>query len=87
LNSCGSCSRVGAETWPTRLSAASLIQSKRSSEAACLPGDIGRMIDRLEHYRRTAFDLFTQLPPELSVEILSYLTVPEVLDKARVRRT
>jgi hypothetical protein len=45
------------------------------------------MIDRLEHYRRTAFDLFTQLPPELSVEILSYLTVPEVLDKARVRRT
>lgn len=50
-----------------------------------MPGDVGRMIDVLEHYRKTAFDILTHLPVELGTEILSYLDVPELLSKSSVR--
>lgn len=43
------------------------------------------MIDVLEHYRKTAFDILTHLPVELGTEILSYLDVPELLSKSSVR--
>ncbi|KAG8943259.1 hypothetical protein FRC04_003126 [Tulasnella sp. 424] len=47
---------------------------------SCLPGDISQMIRLLEKYAASTLDIIAMLPQELSAKILSYLTIPELLE-------
>lgn len=45
----------------------------------CMPGDISEQIRLLEKYRRSTFDIVTNLPPDIAVLVLRYFSVPELL--------
>jgi len=54
--------------------------------AACLPGDISNQIRLLEQYAKSTFDILGHLPPQVAVQVIEYLTVPELLGIETVSR-
>jgi F-box-like len=46
---------------------------------ACLPGDISNQIRLLEQYAKSTFDILGHLPSQVAVQVLAYLTIPELL--------
>ncbi|EJT99849.1 hypothetical protein DACRYDRAFT_117488 [Dacryopinax primogenitus] len=54
---------------------------------SCLPGDISSMIRLLDKYLKSTFDVLGNLPEELAIQTLAYLSVPELLAVEPVSHT